>query len=170
MAVLVIGVSGLVGDADGEIRDECSDGVEHGVRRFGENAEAARAETYDDLSRGDGECGEDGVSGHGALFGAHRFGGVEGRSSRHLGIIAGVKEMRQAIQGRCSEIGTVGTENTYRRDRGELPQSARSGAFRISGSFSRGVIMISTRFTGRWISLVNFLGRTAAPREILPST
>ena len=70
MAILVVGVRGLVGDADGEICDECSDSVEPRVRSFGENAEAARAETYNDLSCGNGKCGEDGVSGHGALFGA----------------------------------------------------------------------------------------------------
>ena len=51
VAVLVVGVGGLVGDSDGEIGEQRRDQIEGGVRGFGENAQAAGGDADDDLCR-----------------------------------------------------------------------------------------------------------------------
>ena len=49
VAVLVVGVGGLVGDADGKERDDRGDQVEKGVGSFGQNAEAAGGDADENL-------------------------------------------------------------------------------------------------------------------------
>ncbi len=84
VAILMVGVGGLVGDSDREICEQGGDQIQSRVRGFGEDAEAARSDADDDLSAGDEEGGDNRVSCHCAFFGAHGVGRVEGRSPGHV--------------------------------------------------------------------------------------
>ncbi len=73
MAILMVGVGRLVGDAYGKESDQGRNQVEAGVRGFGKNAETAGGDSHRDLEAGNDDGSEDGISGSGALFRAHRF-------------------------------------------------------------------------------------------------
>ncbi len=88
VAVLVIGVSRLVGDPHRHQSDNGGNQIKHRMQSFRKNAQAARGYTDDDLEGGDGERRHNGVSGHSALFGAHGLRTVNRGRSRHSGIIA----------------------------------------------------------------------------------
>ena len=100
VAVLVVGVGGLVGDSDGKICQQRGDQIEGGVGGFGEDSEAAGGDSDDDFAGGDEERGDDRISGDRALLGAHGVGRIEGRGPGHYGIIAGNRELRQ-LSTRC---------------------------------------------------------------------
>ena len=73
VAVLVVGVGGLVGDADRKKGQQRCDQIEPGVRGFGENAEAAGGNADYDLEAGDDDRGQYRVPRGGALLGAHQL-------------------------------------------------------------------------------------------------
>ena len=88
MAILVVGVGGLVRDSDREIGQKSCDQIEGGVRGFGEDSEATCSDANDYLSSGDEDSGRNRVSSHCALLGAHRIRRIKGRRHGHDGIIA----------------------------------------------------------------------------------
>ncbi len=92
VSVLVIGVGGLVGDSNRHQGDDRGDQIERGMQRFRKYAQAAGGDAHHNFQRGDGDRGQNGISRHRALFGAHRLRTVDRRRSRHSGIIAGRAE------------------------------------------------------------------------------
>lgn len=68
VAVGVVGVGGLVGDADGEVGDDGGDEVEAGVGRLGEHAQAVRAQADDGFHRQQDHAGEHAGKRDGALL------------------------------------------------------------------------------------------------------
>jgi hypothetical protein len=62
VAVLMVGIGGLVGDSDGQIGQRGGDEIQRGVRGLGENAQAAGGNAYHDFSAGDQQGGENRVS------------------------------------------------------------------------------------------------------------
>ena len=74
VAVLMIGVGGLVGDADREKSQQRGDQVEAGVRGFRKNTQAAGAESHHDFQPGNDDGGQNGISRSRALLGAHQIG------------------------------------------------------------------------------------------------
>ena len=95
VAVLMVGVGGLVGDSDGEIGKQGRDQIESGVRGFGEDAKTPGGEADHDFSAGDEERGDHRVSRDRAFFGAHGVGRVEARRPGHDGIICDWAGLRQ---------------------------------------------------------------------------
>ena len=87
MSVLVIGVGRFVGDADRHQGDDGGDQIENGVQGFGKYAQAAGGYAHYNFQSGDGERGQNGVSGDGALFRAHGLRTVDRGRSGHSGII-----------------------------------------------------------------------------------
>ena len=71
VAVLVVGVGRLVGDANREVGHRRGHQVEPGVRRFGENAQTAGGDADDHLQRRDADRGTDGVQRDGLLLALH---------------------------------------------------------------------------------------------------
>ena len=88
MAVLVIGVRGLIGDPDREECQDRRDKVEPGMRGLGKNAQAAGGYSHNDLQAGDDDCGQNRVPRRCTFFRAHQFRRRNGRATRHAGIIA----------------------------------------------------------------------------------
>src|ERR1700688_1502870 len=79
MAVLMIRVGGLIGDADRKKSEDRGDQIESGMGRFRQNAEAARAETDHNFESGDDHRGQHGAPGGRAILRAHQFFGWDGR-------------------------------------------------------------------------------------------
>src|SRR6185437_7551248 len=71
VSVLVIGVGRLVRDADRHQRNDRRDEIKNRVQGFGEYAQAAGGYAHCNFQSGNGESGQNGVSGNGTLFGAH---------------------------------------------------------------------------------------------------
>ena len=103
VAVLVIGVGGLVGNPNRHQRDDGGDQIESGMQSFRKNAQAAGGNAHHNFQRGDGERRQHGVPRHGALFGAHGLRTVNRGRSRHSGIIA----MRSVVQPGTSDHRNV---------------------------------------------------------------
>ena len=74
VAVGVVRVGGLVGNAHGKIGDNCGDEVETGVQGFGKNAQTSRADAEEDFERHQHERSADG-SQRRQLFLPHRLCG-----------------------------------------------------------------------------------------------
>ncbi len=73
MAILVVGIGWLVGNAYRKESDQGRNQVEARVGGFGKNPEAAGSDAHSDLEPGNDDGGEDGISRGGALLRAHRF-------------------------------------------------------------------------------------------------
>ena len=111
VTVLVIGVGRLVGDAHRHQGDDGGDQIKHGVQSFRKYAQAAGGYADDDFQSGDGERGQNGVSGHGALFGAHGLRTVNRGRSRHSGIIGTGAD----VGPRASDFGASGMTSAILR-------------------------------------------------------
>ena len=68
VAILVLGVGGLVGDANGEVGDGCGHKVEARVCGLGQDSQAAGGNSHDDLQAGDRHRGIDRVQRDGSLL------------------------------------------------------------------------------------------------------
>src|SRR2546430_6446204 len=88
MSVLMIGVGGLVGYTN---REQCNDGgnqIKCRVGRFGEDSQATRCDAYHYFESSDSHRRQHGVACDRTLFRAHGAWTVDGRRSRHTGIIS----------------------------------------------------------------------------------
>src|ERR1035437_11043790 len=81
------------------------------MRSFGENAEAAGAETDYHLEPGNDDRSQNGTTGGRALLGAHQLGRRNGGVPRHAGIIAAEREKCQANRG--FDSGGAGMETDF---------------------------------------------------------
>ena len=91
MAVLMLGIGGLVGNTDGEKSEHRGNQIESGMRRFGKDAQAASSNPDGELKTGDDHGGQDGVPRGRAFFRAHQIRWRNRRRARHGGIIAGLR-------------------------------------------------------------------------------
>jgi hypothetical protein len=85
VAVLMIGISRLVGNAHGEKSDKGRDQVEAGVRGLGQNAQGARGQAHNNLQGGDAERGQDRAARDGTFVAAHGLQPESALNFRHVG-------------------------------------------------------------------------------------
>ena len=70
VSVLMLRVGGLVGNSNGEKREQRGDQIEPGVRRLRKNTETAGTDSDHYLQPGNYHCRQHGTARSGALFGA----------------------------------------------------------------------------------------------------
>src|SRR5947207_13444607 len=88
MSVLMVGIGRLVGYTN---REQCNDGgnqIEGGVSCFGEDSQATGCNAYHHFENRNGHRGQHGVARDRTLLLAHGPRAVDGRCSRHIGIIS----------------------------------------------------------------------------------
>src|SRR5260370_7686040 len=86
--ILTVGVCRLVRYAHREKRDRGSDQIQSRVRRFRQDPQTAGGNSDNDFQRSDRDCRKDRIGVNGALLCTHCLPAEDGRSSRHVCIIA----------------------------------------------------------------------------------
>ena len=77
MTVLVLGVGRLVGDANREVGHRRGHQIEAGVRRLGQNAQAAGGDPDHYLHQGDGDGSKNGIQSDRLLLALHASGSAD---------------------------------------------------------------------------------------------
>ena len=103
VAILMVGIGGLIGDANGKKCNQRRNQIEPGVGGFGKYAEGLGGQPNDNLERSNDERGENRTARDGALFTPHRIRAEGALGFGHIGHYLYRVPCRQ-LSGFCEAI------------------------------------------------------------------